>query len=283
MKGFDRYIYQLSTRGLFVNDVLTETIENIEAFKEVNNFMWICIPDLHDIADRYEEPLGAQVKTNILNRQIDRNDSPSSVRQKYSRNLIDRYKSQLKRIDTYLGLLFNYIIDNFNNDEIIVSLMADHGQGFLIKSNEFLDEERSNIAMMFRGKGIPNGTCAEPISLLDFFPIILNSIGITDYEKKESNIPKYFGGESSREYTYTESLHANFEYHAVINDLKYKFFFKTNKVNTDDGRIHISSKKDFSYSLINKRNSINEADEKTELVEYYINIVLSHIKEYIII
>lgn len=283
MKGFDRYLYQMSSRGMFVNDVITETIENISAFSETNNFMHICIPDLHDIADLCEEPLSCQTHTSLKNRMLNRDNNVSTVRKKYDPKLIERYESQLKRIDTYLGLLFNYIEQNFNDDEILISLFSDHGQGFLISSNEFLDEQRSNIAMMFRGKNAPNGTCTELISILDYFPIIFNSIGINDYNIKSSILPKYFGGNSSREYTYTESLHADFPYYAVINDSKYKFFFKTNTPNTNDGRIHINSEEDFTYSLINKITNKDETNHNLELVNHYIDIVLNHIQEYIII
>lgn len=283
MKSFDRYLYQLPSRGMFLDDVLTETIEHIEAYKNTNNFMWICIPDLHDIADMAQTKMSTQTNMQACCNVIDRSTAYSSVRQQYNPQIVERYKSQIKRIDTYLGLLFNYLETNYNDDDYIISLISDHGQGFLTESNEFLDETRSNISMMFRGKNIPQGECNELISILDLFPIISNSINMNIKDYKDSNLPKYFGGNTSRNYTLTESLYPNFPYFAVINDYKYKLFFQTVKNNTNDARIHISSRDDFTVKLINKSNNRDETHTNTPLVEKYINIILDHIKEFIII
>ena len=283
MKSFDRYLYQLPSRGMFADDVLTETIEHLQAYKDTNNFMWICFPDLHDVADMAQTRMSTQTNMTASNNVIDRSNISSTVRQKYNPNIVERYKSQIKRIDNYLGLLFDYIEKNYDEDDYILSLISDHGQGFLSASDEFLDETRSNISMMFRGKNIPCGECKELVSILDFFPIILNAVDLNMKNYNDGNIPKYFGGKSSRDYTYTESLHPNFPYFAVINDYKYKFFFRTIKNNTNDARIHISSKNDFTIKLINKLNNVNETELKLDLVEKYTNIVLDHIKEFIII
>ena len=125
--------------------------------------------------------------------------------------------------------------------------------------------------------------CTELISILDFFPIISNKIGLNIDNYNDSNIPKYFGGKISRDYTYTESLHPNFPYFAAINDNEYKFFFRTTSNNTNDARIHISSKDDFTIKLINKLNNKDETTLKLDLVEKYTDVVLDHIKEFIII
>lgn len=282
MKGIDRYVYQLSTRGFFADDVITETIEHLETFKEKNNFLWICIPDLHDIADRCEGRISTQVKTNIEYRTIDREYVPT-VRQRKNNQMIERYKIQLDRVDTYLGLLLNYIEENYNSNDYVVSLISDHGQGFLIEGDEFLDKERTKVAMMYKGKNIPKGECNELISTMDFFPIILKSIGIEKYDYKESNVPKYFGGETSRNFTYTESLYPSSPYYAAINDKKYEFLFKTKKDATDDARINIENNNDYDYILIEKDTKEDKTKEEIELVNKYIEIVIDHIKEYIII
>lgn len=283
MKSFDRYLYQLPSRGMFLDDVLTETIEHLQAYKDTNNFMWVCFPDLHDVADMAETRMSTQTNISASNNVIDRSIISSTVRQKYNPNLVERYKSQIKRIDTYIGLLFDYVKNNYSENDYIISLISDHGQGFLNPSDEFLDETRTNISMMFRGKNIPCGECKELISILDFFPIIINSVNLDIENYHDSNLPKYFGGKTSRDYTYTESLHPNFPYFAVINDYKYKFFFQTVSNNTNDARIHISSPNDFTIKLVNKLNNEDETKLKLDLVEKYTNIVLEHIQEYIIV
>ncbi|SHE57219.1 sulfatase-like hydrolase/transferase [Clostridium fallax] len=279
VKGMNRYLYQPSVRGMHCDEIITETIEHLEAFKEKNNFLWICIPDLHDIADEFEGRISTQVKDLILWR-IDEKTEETSVRKNFNINKINRYRTQIKRIDTYLGLLFNYIRDNYKDDEIIINMISDHGQGYLVKSDEFLDEERTNTVMMFRGKNIPKGICKEFVQGLDLFPIVFNSLGIKNYNIKDGNIPKWFGGEKEREYTYTETIFPGSPYAAVINDENHKFFFETIENCTEDGRINVEN---YKIKLINKNNNLDESEILKEKVNKYISLVMEHIKDYIII
>ncbi|MDS1002885.1 sulfatase-like hydrolase/transferase [Clostridium sporogenes] len=279
VKGLDRFLYQPSIRGMHSDNVIVESIEHLEAFKEKNNFLWICIPDLHDIADEFETRLSTQVKSYINNRVFEKTNE-TSVKKKYDSNKIERYGAQLKRIDTYLQILFNYIKDNYSNDEFIISLFADHGQGYLINTDEFLDEGRTNVAMMFRGKNIPKGQCNELIQGLDLFPIILNSIGIDNEDIKDGNIPKYFGGNKEREYTITESVFPNNPYRIAINDLEHKFFFNTKHLCTKDGRVKLE---DFNVRLVNKLTNKDETNLYRNKTDKYTDIAINHIREFIII
>ncbi|MGL4731437.1 MAG: sulfatase-like hydrolase/transferase [Clostridium sp.] len=278
IKGIDRYLYQASVRGMHCDEIINETIEHIESFKEKNNFIWMCIPDLHDVADEFETRLSTQVKNPISIRTLEKTNE-TSVRKTYDISKIKRYKTQIQRIDTYLGLLFNYINDKFKDDEIVISLFADHGQGYLVESDEFLDEERIKVPMLFRGKNIPKGNCDELIQGLDLFPIIFKSIGLNEYEIGDGNVPKYFDGKSEREYVISESIFPKSPYRFSINDKEHKFFFSTMNECTTDGRINID---DYKIKLINKFTGKEEMEEYKEKVEKYIEIVKEHVKEYVI-
>ncbi|NFO11838.1 sulfatase [Clostridium botulinum] len=279
LKGIDRYLYQPSVRGMHCDEVIMETIEHLETFKKNDNFLWVCIPDLHDIADEYETRISTQVKSSIDCRAFEKSEG-TSVRKKMDDRKKERFGIQLKRIDTYLSLLFNYINENYKQDDFVISLVADHGQGYLVNSDEFLDEERIKVPMMLRGKNIPIGKCDEFIAALDLFPIILNSINIDDYSKKDGYIPKYFGGETGREYVYSETIFPGSPYQATINDRDYKFFFKSIKNCTKDGRIELD---DYKVSLIRKSTGQDESEKELDKVSEYINKVFNHIREYMII
>ncbi|KOC33806.1 sulfatase-like hydrolase/transferase [Clostridium botulinum] len=278
IKGIDRYVYQPAVRGMYVDEIISETVEHLEAFSEGNNFLWVGIPDLHDIADEYEGRVSIQTKLNLKDRIIKKTDE-TSVRKKFDVNKINKYKIQLKRIDSYLQLLYSYILNNYNEDEYIVTLISDHGQGYLIETDKFLEEQRTKVPMMLRGKNIPKGVCAEMVQGLDLFPIVLNAAGINNADLKDGNIPKYFGGKEERKFTYTESIFPGSVYRAVINDLDYKLFFETKENCQVDGRFKIDG---YTVQLINKNTNKNETEVYKEKVDGYLKIVFEHIKEHII-
>ncbi|NFQ87861.1 sulfatase [Clostridium botulinum] len=277
-KGIDRYVYQPCVMGMHTDEVINETIEHLDAFKEKNNFMWICLPDLHDIADEYENRLSVQVNNPIETRVFHKTNE-TSVRKTYDEKKIFKYGTQLRRIDRYLGMLFNYIKENYKEDEYIISVVADHGQGYFIK-DEFLDDGRIKTAMMFRGKGIPKGECTELTQGMDLFPVMLNAAQIKDVDLKDGNVPKYFGGESEREYVYSESIFCNDPYRATINDKVHKFFFETKENCQVDSRFKIDG---YTIKLINKSTNKDETSIYEEKVEKYLKVIFNHIKEYIII
>lgn len=279
VKGLDRFLYQSSIRGMHCDDVIMESIEHLEAFKEKNNFLWICIPDLHDIADELETRISTQVRNHVSDRNFMMRHE-TSVRKGYNEGKINRYRVQAKRIDTYLGMLYNYLKENYKDNEFVVSLFADHGQGYLVDSDNFLDDGRTNTAMMFRGRNIPKGQCDELIQGLDLFPIIFKSIGLSDVDIKDGKIPMYFDGECNREYTITESVFPESPYRVAINDLEHKFFFETVELCTDDGRVKMQN---FKSKLINKKTDKEETNIYKDKVKKYTNVCIEHIKEFIII
>lgn len=278
-KGFNRYLYQPSVRGMHCDDVINETIEHLEAFRETNNFVWICLPDLHDIADEYETRLSTKIKSAINIRPLVKN-SETSVHKKYDETKIERYKIQLARIDTYLNILYNYITEKYGDDEFIVSLVSDHGQGYFIKENEeMLEQKRIKVPLMLRGKNIPNGECLEMVQSMDLFPIILSAIGIEDFKDRDGIVPKYFGGSIERSYAISETFFPETPYRATINDKVHKFFFETEGLCGVDGRFVLGN---FKTKLINKKNNTDESKENIDKLNRYIDIIIDHIKEYII-
>lgn len=279
IKGMDRTIYQPNIRGMYSKDIIGEIIEHLEMFKDKNNFLWTCIFDLHDISDELEIGHISQSICKLENRFEDITGE-TSVRKKYNGIKSEKYKLKLKEIDTYLGLLFSYINDKYSKDEYVISLFSDHGQGYILNDTEFLGDQRTKIPFMIKGKGIPKGQCNELISSLDIFPTILKCIGINDYNIKDGNLPKYFGGNSERKYTITESIFPQSPYRAVINDCVHSFFFETYEPCSEDGRIIVDN---YKVKLINKITKNDEVNLYKEKIREYTKVILNHIKDYVII
>ena len=174
-------------------------------------------------------------------------------------------------IDRYLGMLFRFLEDTYEDDEIIISLFSDHGQGYLIPDGgQFLGPERSNIAYMFRD-GQHIGQTNEIMSLLDYTAIMCKLAGINYNENNVSGrLPKIFGGQG-RKWTLTESLHPNDYYRAALVNENYRFYFCNPNEVRYDGRFKLVEY--VTYLTDKDGKSVNAPDVQKECT----NIVLEHI------
>lgn len=272
-RGYERFIYQHQKSGFRVNEVIPDALDHIEAFKETNQYCWISVGDLHDIAD--EDILPVVVHKNLdIKDQTYEEGGRTSAKQNFSPNKIKAYLAMAKYIDRWLQILFSYIEENYTDEEIVISLFADHGQGYFIQNERhFLGKERSNIAMMFRGSEATGiGKTDELISSKDYSSIMrkLARVSIQDVPA-DGHIPKVFGGNTEWEDVLTESIHPNDPYRATIFSKDVTFFFENGTLVQNDGRFEL---KDYKYWL---ENNLNQVIEDKMLSEKYLQKVMEHI------
>lgn len=263
-RGCDRFIYQLQHAGFSAEKMIGGVINEIDALKEINQFVWISLGDLHDVADEMELPTSVQTHLKIEDR-VCKAGGLTSVKQKYDMSKINQYEQMLQYIDRYLGILFSYLKNTYKEDEFIVALFSDHGQGFLIpEDGEFLGPERTNIAFMFRN-GQLKGETEEVMSSLDYTAILCRMAGITYCEQGvEGRTPRIFGG-SGRRWALTESLHPNDYYRAALVSEKYRFYFCNPVPVGYDGRFEIG---DYSICLKDKEGrNVNAEDVEKECLD----------------
>ena len=236
------------------------TFNEIDALKEINQFVWVSLGDLHDVADEMELPTSVQTHLKIEDR-VCKTGSETSVKQKYDMAKKIQYEQMLQYMDRYLGMLFSYLENTYEENELIVALFSDHGQGFLIpEDGQFLGPERTNIAFMFRN-GQLKGETEEVMSSLDYTAILCKMAGIAYCEQGgEGRTPRIFGG-SGRRWALTESLHPKDYYRAALVSENYRFYFCNPIPVGYDGRFEIG---DYSICLTDKegRNVYAEDVEK---------------------
>ena len=274
-RGIDQYVYQHQHMGARAEQEIANVIEHLETFKETDQFLWMSIGDLHDVADGLDLSAAVQKDLTLEERQIDET-GVTSVKQNYSKIKIATYKKCATYLDTLFQSLFDYILRNYEEDEFVISLFADHGQGYLVpKEHHFLSKERSKVAFMFRG-GVEPEISDEIMSTADYLPIMCKLAGIPMKDVEISGqLPVTFGGEKHREYTITESLHPGDPYCAAINTIDSTIYFD-NLDNTDDeGRFHLDYKVYGFY-----RNG--EKIEDKSILKKYEKIILDRIAPYVI-
>ena len=238
-RGVDRYIYQNMKCGYRVENIVGDAIDHIEAFKETDQYLWLSIGDLHDISDGDDTSIDVQSHTPIELRSYG-DVGKTSVKQNYSENKTKQYLKYVKHVDMWLNVLYNYIAEHYEDKEVVVSLFADHGQGYMIpEGRTFLSKERTKVAFMFKG-GMSGGgkRTQELISTVDYGCIMRKLCNITDKNVAiDGQLPKIFGGAKERTYTLTESLHPGDSYQLVLNEDNVSYYFINPEPVRGDGRI----------------------------------------------
>ena len=273
-RGYDRFIYQHQKAGFKVQEAVSEAINHLEMFKETDQYLWLSIGDLHDIADQDDLPGDVQ-KDLPLEMRVYENNGETSVKQGYSMNKAENYIREARHIDRWLHILYNYLEENFMEEDIVVSLFADHGQGYLVNDEKahFLSDERSNVAFMFRGGAAEGqGVIDEIISTSDYSSIMRSLAGIRLPEvPTDGRLPKAFGGEAERDYALTESIHPHDYYRAAFFAKDGTFVFENPYPVEDDGRFKLA---DYSYWMEDAEGRKQEDEQQCKM---YLKILMDHI------
>lgn len=278
-RGLDQYVYQHQSMGARAEQEIMDVIEHLETFKETDQYLWMAVGDLHDVADGLDLSDAVQKNLTLEERELDEL-GVTSVKQNYSAKKTAMYKKTIQYFDMLFGFLYTYIENNYTDDEILISLFADHGQGYLIPTGKpFLSKERTKVAFMFRGANVKQQVTDEIISTADYLPIMCRLADIQyDAASIDGKLPKAFGGLEEREYTITESLHPKDVYRAVANARDYEIYFENSEKTDEEGRFLLGDYKVFGFYKDAENTPITDA----ELLKRYENIFLERIAEHII-
>lgn len=276
-RGMDRIIQQYLDTGMKAGQAVEDVLNHLELMKETNQFVWMCIGDLHHIADGYALDAAVQAKIPLECRTMEEK-GVTSVKQRYSRQKRVAYIEQMKHIDHCLEALYRYLEENYQEDEMVVSMFGDHGQGYLVREDEhFLAEGRAKVGMMFRGAIGRSGVCKELISACDYLPMMCHFAGLPLKEEKiDGKLPAFFGGAQEREYAITESIHPGDPYAAAIYAKEEAFYFTSGGLVSSDGRFELG---DYQCRALDKhgRECKDEGRRK-----HYFDLLMQHIGKLVV-
>ena len=268
VKGFDRTIYK---RQLTIGEGLHAFLDHLRAFPDRDHFAWISIFDAHhhlsflpEIANQILAPLEAQ--------DYSEQDAKTPMQLKPNESKTLRYIQELKRIDFYLGFLFRYLEEAFNDDELLVSIVSDHGTGHFVDDQAPLSREKVQVPFFIRGGGVPVGHSDEIIQNTDIFPALAACAGLSLDADMDGRTPETLGGPPARNHAITENLYPGDPYNATIKDERFDFYFETNALTDDDGQVDLSR---FSSSLFLKAHwTKNVAADHPDMVGKFETVVL---------
>lgn len=279
VEGFDRTVYQNFRGGFAIAEVIGETIEHMSAFPNNEHFIWMGIEDLHDIADGFNHDLYQQTHLTLEERVLNEM-AEVSVNAKNGEDKLIKYKNQLNRIDMYLESFYHYLNENYKDDDVYVSILSDHGQGYIEETSEFLSEGRRRVPFMLKGPNVPSKVSQEIMSITDYFPNISKVTGYAyDLTETDAVILKDFGGEG-REFAITETLHPKNPYRITITDDKHIFRLKTIKDTEMNGLIHFD---EIEVQLIDRYSLESTIENNKNITQDYVDLVFNRIKHYLYI
>ena len=267
-KSYDRVVYKNSLGGFGVSEIIEEVIDHLEAFKDKNNYIWITLPDLHDVADELHFSPLSQMNLDFAER-ISSNKGVTSVQTNYSEAKVNRYGKELSRIDLHLGVLFEYLKSRYTEEEILLIVHSDHGQKYLYKdSNVFLNDYRTKVPFYLIGAEDINVVSDKLMSNLDIYPTVLKLLEIkNNHNDLDGNTIEDFGG-VKREFSVTETIHPYQAYQIAFNFEWGAIHFRTEHL------VDLYGKVDFSEYYL-------EIEMKEELTEDEKKYYLKHVEEWI--
>ena len=269
IRGVDRYIAKHQNSGFRTEDAIVNAIDHMETFKETDQYIWLGTGDLHDIADEFSLPSAVQAKMDLEEFNTGAR-SITSVKQKYSPNKISMYAKVATHIDSKLKILYDYIEQNYNEDEVVVTLFGDHGQAYMVKPEEFhLSRGMTNIGFMTRGGGV-SGVSDEYINMVDYTNIITKLAGMENVHiDSDGKLPKTFGGEIENNFAISETIHPGDPYMIAMHGSRYTFYMESNAVVTDYGKVDMS---EYDIKLYDSdRNEISDEEIINKFIEYVLD------------
>lgn len=276
VRGMDRVLSATYGEAMHIKEVIYEAMDHLETMKETNQYLYLNIGELHDIVDNYKLPMDVQMQIDLEDLQDERFSGTTSVKQQFNQAKKNRYRQQMKYVDRYLGIFFDYLRENFAEEEILVTLFSDHGQGFLVPNGEFfLSDERSKVPLLIKGASKEWTICNELMSIVDYLPILGKLAGFeVDLTGRRSRLPRFFGGEHTHKYIVSESLYPGDTYKIALRNEELIFFFESKQVVQKDARVDLS---EYEYSIKTPEGEeVKDACKIQECLDY----VLEHIKHF---
>jgi hypothetical protein len=264
VKGFDRTLYKNSMR---CDEAVINTIDHLTAFKQRDNFVWLTLFDTHHFLNGLPN-ISIQSEMDVSLHDYNYS-SKKSVHASYDPTRKKIYELELKRIDAYLKILFDYLKDNYDDDDVLVSICSDHGKGFLGESEDMLSEHRIKVPMLFKSNSTKNVEFSGFSQGVDYLPTLLNLAGIKHNDSFDGrDITKV-----SPKYSLSELIFNNDYYRAVIFDEMHMFSCKSkNKIKTQNDIDY----DDCIYKL-QRIDSMSNVDQNDDIViKKYKNILKSH-------
>lgn len=274
-RGFHRSI---GRRNVSAKDYIAEALSFMSALDEKNLFVNLHLFDIHDAAYIPNTKLGSSCHLD-LNTILDFDDENServkSAQTAYSKAKNNSYEKEIENTDRALNVLWSYLSSNYDENDYIVALYADHGTPIVGIEKAKMKSGYMHVPFMLKGLNLADkaGIVDDIVSTVDLYQVYAKLLNYEIPDDLDCRLPKTFGGQG-REYVVSNSLYPGQTYKLAVNTLQYEFRLETKEKVSDDGFINMDS---FDYQIF-ERSETHARVYKKSLAEKFIKIALSHVK-----
>ena len=261
VRGYDRSVFKAE---MGIEETVYPLLDQLRAFPKRSHFAWISLNDAHLYHPaRLTSEISVQTRLDISDHDYLQNKAPKNrdpLIREPSKSA--RYLEEMKIIDFNLGILFSYINDSYSDDEILVSLVSDHGVSYLTDEEISLSEGETHTAMMLRGGNVPVAMPDELVQNIDLLPSMLHYSNIEVPVNLDGILPAAFGGKKERKFVLTEVKYPGKPYQASIKSKEFDLQFIGKHPTDEDGNVNL---KDSAFKLF--RDGVYSLDVSNEYVE----------------
>ena len=275
VRGYDRFV--TNQYGLLAYNGVERTIQQLEAFSECDQFLFLHVMDAHPWPMKnIQMPLASQTLLSLEDRLFGADQEVSSVYLKFSPLYAHANMQGVKNVDRSLKVLFDYLQANYEEDEYIVQMYSDHGCSVYDNYPWVMSAYQTNGAYMARGAGIPaKGFVSELMSSVDIYQVMSACHDFLPSPKLAGNLPAVFGGRE-REYTISNSIYPGQTYKLCIRTAKYEFQLESKEIVDEDGTVDLTD----SSMYVLERGKKWKQNYDLELLKYFMDIAREHTKSF---
>ena len=275
VRGHERLV--LNSYALRAFEGVERTIQQLEAFGECDQFLFLHIMDIHPWPIKYGQvPLSSQTVLPLEDRLWGTEEMPASVRLKYAPLYAHANMEGIRHTDRSLGMLFDYLEQHYSEDEYVVQLYSDHGASVYDTYPYVMSEYQTHAAYMLRGAGIPAlGMVDELTSALDIYQVMARLHDFAPAPYTDGNLPAALGG-SSREYTISNSIYPGQTYKLCIRTPEYEFQLESREIVDEDGTVDLTG----ASMYVLERAYEWRQNYDMELLQYFIGLAREHTRSF---
>lgn len=275
VRGYDRLV--TNQYSLLAYNGVERAIQQLEAFSECDQFLFLHIMDVHPWPiSLIQMPLASQTMLSLDDRLFGADQKVASVYLKFSPLYAHANMQGLKNTDRSLKALFDYLQENYDEDEYVVQLYSDHGCSVYDTFPWVMSAYQTNGAYMARGAGIPaKGFVSELMSSVDIYQVMSACHDFMPSPNLAGNLPAVFGGRE-REYTISNSIYPGQTYKLCIRTAKYEFQLESKEIVDEDGTVDLTD----SSMYVLERGKKWKQNYDLELLKYFMDIAREHTKSF---